>query len=322
MRGRNPIIGASATFVVTLTASTFLMGSSFVAGKVLLHGGFTPFNLIGWRFLVAALATLPLVVLDGGVKELVPQSVGLRESALMVAVGLLQTGGVMGLTFFAMVTIPASTAAILLFTNPIWVAILGRMFLGESLSLSRTCGLALGILGVCIAICAPGLLSGRGLMRGELLGLASSLCWAFSTLITKRARLPFRPWAVNFWQMLVGSLALLSVSYLQGEHWPHHATVAQWGWFLWLAIPASTGSFGLWFMALHKGGATKASSFLFLTPLFTVVISFFVFDAPLSANQAMGGCLIGVALWLVNRTSRRRHAGDETRSLSPSSKVT
>jgi len=84
-------------------------------------------------------------------------------------------------------------------------------------------------------------------------------------------------------------------------------THAQWGWFVWLAIPASTGSFGLWFVALNKGGATKTSGYLFLAPLFTVVLSFFVLGTSLSWVQAFGGAMIGVALWLVNRDMPARN---------------
>src|SRR3546814_18215022 len=52
-----------------------------------------------------------------------------------------QTAAVMGLLFWAMQFVSASTAAILLFTNPIWVAVLGRFFLGEKLHRGRLAGL-------------------------------------------------------------------------------------------------------------------------------------------------------------------------------------
>src|ERR1700722_11455849 len=136
-----------AGFVITLIAATFLMGSSFVAGKILLQDGFSPMILVGWRFLVAALATLPLVFLDGAplISALMPPRVGLREGALVILIGLIQTAAVMGLLFLAMRSISASTAAILLFSNPIWVAVLGRLFLGESLHSGRAVGLVVGV---------------------------------------------------------------------------------------------------------------------------------------------------------------------------------
>jgi drug/metabolite transporter (DMT)-like permease len=74
-------------------------------------------------------------------------------------------------------------------------------------------------------------------------------------------------------------LAILVIAYGTGEHWPRSVTPQQWGWFLWLAIPASTGAFGLWFAALAKGGAMRTSGFLFLSPSFTVILSYFILGA-------------------------------------------
>ncbi|WP_158903765.1 DMT family transporter [Burkholderia sp. L27(2015)] len=299
-----------AQFFIILLASTFLMGSSFVSGKILLAQGFPAMLLVGWRFLIAALATLPLVRLDNRsmLAALMPKGMGIRDVALVVVIGLLQTTAVMGLLFVAMRSISASTAAILLFTNPIWVAVLGRIFLGESLHGARVAGLVLGIVGVVLAIGIAGQgHAAAGNMTGELIGLACALCWAAATIINKRANLPLGSWALSFWQMLVGSIAVLIMAYASGEHWPTVTTHAQWGWFVWLAIPASTGSFGLWFVALNKGGATKTSGYLFLAPLFTVVLSFFVLGTSLSWAQAFGGVLIGVALWLVNRDMPARN---------------
>lgn len=45
-----------------LVAATFLMGSSFVAGKVLLRT-VPPLPLVGWRFLLAAVFTMALLVM-------------------------------------------------------------------------------------------------------------------------------------------------------------------------------------------------------------------------------------------------------------------
>ncbi|MDB5978949.1 MAG: hypothetical protein JWR07_5709, partial [Nevskia sp.] len=262
---RHQAQSGNAGFFLVLVASTFLMGSSFISGKILISAGFPPMLLVGWRFFVAALATLPLVLLDTRSPRaaLMPAGMNLRSWALVIVIGLMQTAAVMGLLFLAMRSISASTAAILLFTNPIWVAVLGRLFLGESLHRARLAGLFLGIVGVTLAIgLGASAVSSPGALTGELIGLASALCWAGATIVNKRANLPMGAWSLSFWQMLIGSLALLAIAYGIGDRWPAQTSNAQWGWFLWLAIPASTGSFGLWFVALNKGGATKTSGYL------------------------------------------------------------
>jgi drug/metabolite transporter (DMT)-like permease len=144
---------ARANYLLVLVAASFLMGSSFVAGKILLTAGYPPILLVGWRFFVAALATVPLVLLDGSSfdRALVPPGLPPRDAAAVILIGTLQTAAVMGLLFLALRTISAATAAILLFTNPIWVALLGRIFLAERLHGARVIGLGLGIVGVALA---------------------------------------------------------------------------------------------------------------------------------------------------------------------------
>lgn len=287
-----------------LVLATFLMGSSFIAGKILLADGYPALLLVGWRFLLAALATLPLLWLQS---KPVPGLVRLRDldargAAIVVLIGLLQTAAVMGLLFLSMRTISAATAAILLFTNPLWVALLGRLFLGEQLHASRVVGLLLGIAGVALSVGwhshADG---GAGQWQGEAIGLLAAFCWALATIVNKRANLPVASWPLSFAQMLTGALALLAIAYGLGQRWPAHTSANQWACFLWLAIPASTGSFGLWFVALKRGGASRTSSFLFLAPLFTVGLSYCILGTRLTWWQGCGAVLICTSLLLVNR---------------------
>lgn len=299
-----------AGYYAALVAATFLMGSSFIAGKLLLSSGLPALWLVGWRFLVAAGATLPVVWLHaargapGGAARL-----SARQAGTVVVIGLLQTGAVMGLLFLSMREISAASAAILLFTNPIWVAVMARPFLGEALFPARIAGLALGIVGVALAIGAgadAGAAADLGHLRGELIGLAAAFCWAAATIVNKRAALPLSTWTLTFWQMSIGALALLGIAYGLGEHPARPLDARQWLWFLWLAIPASTGSFGLWFLALRRGGATRSSGYLFLAPVFTVLLSFLVLKTPITWVQGLGGTLIGAAVWLVNREAPTR----------------
>lgn len=294
-----------AGFYATLLGATFLMGSSFIAGKILLGHGVPAILLVGWRFLVASLATLPLLAMARVPlrAQLWPAAMAPRQAWTVALIGLLQTAAVMGLLFVGMRSIPAAAAAILLFSNPIWVALLGRLFLHESLGPARVLGLLLGMLGVALAIGPGALLTGQSdALFGELCCLASAVCWAVATTLNKRAALPMGGLALNFWQMLIGALVLLALAYGSGERWPANVGAREWLWFAWLAVPASTGSFGLWFVALRRGGATHASGWLFMAPLFAVLLSFVVLHTALSPLQLAGGALIGAGLWLVNRT--------------------
>jgi drug/metabolite transporter (DMT)-like permease len=279
-------------YILTLIAATFLMASAFIAGKVLLKT-IAPFTLVGWRFFVAALATLPLVYY---LEKDTPLSKKPRWG-IIALIGLLQSAGTMGLLFLSMLYVSPSTAAILLFTNPLWVAILGYFFLAERLSFQKISGLLLGVLGVILLI---GLKEGLGHSIGELLGLGASFCWATSTIINRKYPTGIGTWRLSFWQMFIGSLALLIVAWVFQEPLPENVSGETLAWFLWLAIPASTGSFGLWFLALKSGGATQSSAFLFMAPLFTILLSAIIFQIMPTFTQILGGLCVFVALFLVN----------------------
>lgn len=304
MKSADTIETSPGGYLAILVTATLLMGSSFPAIKILLHE-VPPFYLAGWRFLLATAATLPIAWFVHRKKGWVPR---VNESitfgwVVVALIGLFQTAGTVGLLNLAMQRIPSSTAAILLFTNPLWVALLGLIVLNEHLSRSRLLALTLGITGVIFAI---GLRPG-GTPFGIVAGLGSAACWAVATVLNKRFQVSVGIWALSAWQMLVGALTLLSLAVLTQESWPQTLTVGQWAWFVWLAIPASTGSFGLWFLALKHGGATHTSGFLFLVPLFAVLLSHLVLGERLVGGQLVGGVLVGASLWLLNRDPLKQH---------------
>jgi drug/metabolite transporter (DMT)-like permease len=282
------------TFYYAIIGATFCMGTSFVASKILLQS-IPPFTLVGWRFMLASLATLPLIFL---LKQRF-QGISTKNWQQIAVIGLLQTAGTMGLLFLSMLYISASAAAVLLFTNPLWVAALSPFILKEKIRPIQYLGLFLGFLGVILLI---GFKSNGLEMRGNFLGLASALCWASATLFAKHQQLKVPPFILSFGQMLVGGIVLVSLSFFSKETYNvATASQADWFWFAWLVLPSSVGSFGLWYVALSRGGALRASSFLFLTPLFTVITSVLVLKTTVSLQQFMGALLVGIALYVVNR---------------------
>jgi drug/metabolite transporter (DMT)-like permease len=246
--------------------------------------------------MTAALATLPIALWLGHFRRQNNSPIPYLKIAL---IGLFHYTGSLGLLFVSMRYVSASQGAILLFTNPIWVALLSRFFLNETSNLQQRIGLIIGIFGVSLAV---GVHLQGDLLRGTLIGLCSALSWSFATIVAKRTVTPLGAWGMSFWQLVVGTLGLGVLAASMGETFPKEiAQNSDFIYFFWLAIPATTGSFGLWFLALRQGGAMKSSSFLFLVPLITALLSPLFFDTTLSLWQYIGGICIGTSLYLVNQ---------------------
>lgn len=293
----------SPGFILAVVGALLLMGSSFISAKILLQDDFPPLLLAGGRFLLAALTALLLfpIFSRASLNDFIPSHVGVRECATIGVIGLLQTTAAMGLLYLAMRRISATTAAVLMFTNPIWVVTEG-LFLREAALRGRVLGLILRISGVMLAIQVgrDGLASSNALV-GDAIGIAAACCWAAATIIHRRAALPMGTWVLHFWQMVVGAIVLIGVAYLSDEHWPTRLTTLDIGCFVWLAIPACAVSFGLWLFALGRGGETHTSGFLFFVPLVAAVLSHFVLHTGLTGWQAVSGTLIGMGVWFDSR---------------------
>lgn len=301
----------SFAFPAALVGATFLMAASFIAGKILLLR-IPPFALLGWRFLLAALALAAIAAILSPRPRFA--AVGWREWRVVTLLGLLQTAATMGCMFWAMQTVAPATVAILAFSNPLWVALANRLFFGERLRAVQVLGLAAGIIGVALALGGDFTLD-----PAELIGLAAAFSWAGATLLNQRMTPSLPSWWVSFGQTLIGALLLLVLAFALGERWPDELRAADWGWFVFLAIPGSAISFGLWFVALRMGGATRASAWLFLAPAFTVLLSALMLGTPIRPMQAVGGALIAVGLYLAARSAapafplEKRNAGARLR---------
>ncbi|CAP00873.1 DMT family transporter [Acinetobacter baumannii] len=284
------------TYFCLILASTFLQGSSFVATKILLSS-MSPLWVATIRFFIAALSLLPLIIYRYFKN---PISLFNIPWLKLFVIGLFQTAGVMAFLNIGLGYTSPSTAAILMASNPLLVVILAMLILGERISIRALVGLIVAFIGVVICIGLGNTNSG-GIGRGEVLVILASSCWAIATIINKKFNLHLDPWVITFWQMLLGSLVLFLVALFSQQPFTLPTTESMWLTFLWLAIPASTGAMGLWFAALKIGGAIHTSGFLFLCPLFSAIITYFVLGTVLTSQELIGGFLIGTGIYVLSR---------------------
>lgn len=288
-------------FVISILLTTIFMGSSFPTGKYLIAVENTPPLLIGGvRFIIAGVIMLGLTIINRNYFSIIPKSgeSKLRGLALVATIGLLQTAGTMGFLNLALAYgVSSSMSSIILFTNPLWLALLAHFFLKDKLTFKKVSALLLGIAGVSTCIG----LDSTAFNFGSLFALLGSFCWSINTIITKKVPFDNGPWVFTGWQLLLGGVFLYLFSLPLHESYDF-LNLGLWGWiwFVWLIIPASVGSFGLWFFSLGQRGATVASSFLFLVPVFSTIFSIIGLHEKFSLNLLIGGVMVVSALVLVN----------------------
>jgi probable blue pigment (indigoidine) exporter len=285
-----------ALFTLLVIITTGLMGSSFAIGKIGLNY-VSPLFLVGLRFTIAGLLMGAIVIL---LKRTHPRTP--KEWIQIIVVGIFQTTGVMGAIFLSLRTITAGESSILTFTNPLLVIIFSTLFLGTKYRFVQWLGVVVGFLGVFITLGAKLDIQ----QFGTFLGLFSAVSWAIATLLLKKWGSAFDTWVLTAYQMLFGGILLL-LSSLVFEEVQLNITALSIFIILWLAIMASVVQFAIWFFLLQKEDSGKVSSFLFLAPFFGVICGWVLLDESLHLSTLLGGGLILVGIYLVNKPKNSRN---------------
>ena len=273
---------------------TAVWGVAFVGLKeVVAHG--PPVTLAGARFVLGGALLLPLARR----RAHMPSPPGRRLRPLsgreILLVALLQTTALYGLGFLGIQRTGAGASALLLNTNPVMVALLAWPMLGEPLRGTSLAGIVLAVAGVATVSVSSGL----GTPVGIALLLGAALAWASASIVIKRLG-AVDLLRLSCLQMLVGGLPLLALG-ITFEHRLPHPTLAAWGWFAFLVIPATAVNFALWFRLLERYSATAMSSWLFLIPIFGVLSGAVLLDEPIGWRVLVGGLLVVLGLILTQR---------------------
>ncbi len=250
-----------------------------------------PLRFSGLRTLIGGLALLVALLIRR--KPLLPEA---RLARWILPLGLLATT----LTFGAMFASPAYTgagiASVLGNTQPLIIIVLAALFLSEKISLSKAVALGLGLGGVTL-LALPALLGQTShSFLGVLLALVSSASAAIASVLVKSLRPGKDLMALTAWQLVVGSIVLLVFA----ELFEPRQAIAWSGGFvgilLFLAFAGTALSTWLWFWLLQRSEAGRLSLYLFLVPVFGLMISVGGFGERLDAWQGGGVALILMAV--------------------------
>jgi len=276
-------------FVILVVFSTFIMGSSIAVVKIGL-AYVSPLLLASFRFLFAGII-LSMIVLF--LKRKHPKSI---ENWLKVlAIGAFQSTGVSIGIFVGLRTISASEISILTYTSPLFVVIFGSLLFQSRYKFIQWIGVVIGIVGVAITLNAQ-----LELRIGVIYGIFASISWAIATLLIKKWGNDFDTWVLTAYQMLFGGILLLIGSFAL-EDIIFQSNIHSIFVVFWLVIMASIVQNAVWFYLLKKEDAGKVSSFLFLAPFFGVVSGWIFLNETLYSSIIIGGILIIIGIYLVNR---------------------
>ncbi len=276
------------------------VGSTMVATRFVI-GQTDPASLALLRYVVGFLCLVPPVLMSTRVRFE-------RRDVLPIGLlGITQFGILIALLNYGLKTVSSALGALIFATFPLLTMLLAALLRIETLSLSKSVGVVLTVLGVGFALGEKLALPGpaQGGWIGELAVFGSALSGAVCSVL-------YRPYLKKYPTLQVGAFAMLaSVLFL--------AVPAAWegffdalprftvgGWLAVLFIGISSGvGYYLWLWALRHTTPTKVSVFLALSPITATALGWALLSEKISAWFLAGLACDAVGLWLAHRQPRR-----------------
>jgi len=233
--------------------------------------------------------------------------------------------GFLGITFHqwlqstGLLTAQATTTAWIVTSTPIFIALLGLLILKERLTWYQVAGVILAAFGVLLVV-SKGNLSTLAAARfgtpGDFLVMISAVNWAvFSTLsrpgLKKHSATLMMFYPMSFGWFFTSILFFLSSDINQITSIPSDGWIA----ITFLGVFCSGIAYIFWYDALKVLPVAQTGAFLYLEPIVTVIVAALVIREPILLATLIGGIIILIGVWLVNRTSQSVQIIEETASV-------
>lgn len=293
-------------YFLLLLVALFWSGNFIVARGI--QEFVPPFSLAFWRWALALLILIPFSARSFmRQKDLIWHN---RKTILLL--------GILGITCFntfiylALQSTTVTNTVLVNATNPIFIVLFSWVGFKERMSLMQIAGIVLCLVGLLwiLARGNPAFLMTLHFARGDLWTLGAAVCWALYTVLLRQY--PGRTDSLAFLTALFGTGVVFLVPLYV---WESHAgsamrlTAAAVGGAVYLGIFPSILAYIFWNRGVKTVGANRAGVFVYLIPVFSIILAFFLFDERFKPYHPPGILLIALGIFLTTYYGRNRPSG-------------
>jgi drug/metabolite transporter (DMT)-like permease len=199
--------------------------------------------------------------------------------------------------------VSAGAASLIIATIPIFIVALALIFLSEKITLNIIFGIILSLFGVLIIT-----IYGNNNVIIEIRYLYSAIAILFAaflgaiyTVAGKKFLNKYSPLSLTIYAILIGSLGMLP--FINNSLFKEIAnlSISVWIAVIFLAIFPTVVGYVMWYVALELKPASELGIYLYLMPIISTILSFFLLNERITLLFFLGGFLIIIGLILVNK---------------------
>jgi len=274
----------------------FVWGTTYLAIKYAIES-FPPFMMMGMRSLIAGSALYAWGRLRGDA------NVSRRELPSLMLIGFLFFLVGHGVLAWAQKTVPSGVAALLIASEPLWIAVLEPIFTKEAVVSKRTAfGMLLGVSGIALLVAPQGFDFENANVLGSIGILIGTCSWSIGAVYARVAKLPRSPLITSGLQLMCGGMFLAAASYLLGE-WTafdfSQVTVRSWLGLAYLIVFGSIITFSSYTWLLTVTSATRISTHTFVNPVVAMAVGWAFANEALTNEMLLATLLIVISVYLV-----------------------
>lgn len=273
-----------------------IWGSTFISTKVLIHNGLTPAQIFTMRFLMAYVLMLAV-----SHKRLFARS--WKDELMMLGLGA--TGG--SIYFLtencALEYSTATNVSLIVCSCPLFATILFCIcFKSEHRRRRQAIGAAIAFLGMTAVV-----LNGQFVLHlsplGDSLAFAACLCWAVYSILMKPITGRYGSGFITRKVFFYGLVTIIPY-YIVFPEVPsmeiltRPVVIAN---LLFLGVIASMVCFLTWTWCIHKLGAMRATNYVYVNPVATIVFATWILNEHITPWFILGTVLIILGLYMSNK---------------------
>jgi len=274
----------------------FMWGSSYLFIKIGVDQGLPPFTLITLRLAIGFVLLASVVAYA---REPLPREA--RMYGHLFVMGVVNIAVPFALITFAEQAVDSSLASVINSAVPLFVIVVAAIFLkGETITVNRVVGLAIGFVGVAILVGFDLQDLGSANTLGELALVGSTIAYACGAVYTKAHIHGLRPmipavFQVGFALVIVTVLAFVFERPLGVSFTPESFVAV-----VWLGLLGSGLAYLVFFRILGRWGATRTSLVAYLLPIYGIALGAVVLREPIAPSTLVGAGLVIGGIAVVN----------------------